>query len=98
VNSNLRRRNRVAADLGGLFRSQTFQVVQNERRTVVLRQAVDDLPDAAVHLVDDEPLLDRMIRVCWFGGFSEADDPRPVRGLAEMVGGDPCGDREGPRL
>jgi hypothetical protein len=39
-----------------------------------------------------------MVRVCRFGCFSEVDDPRPVRGLAEMIGGDPSGDRKGPRL
>ena len=98
VNSDLRGRQRTRAYLGHLLGIQAFKVMQNERRTVVLGQAVDDLPHAGVHLVYDDPFIDPAVRGRYIRSFVHLDNLESALGCPEMVGGDARGDRERPRL
>jgi hypothetical protein len=98
VNSDLRGRQRTAAYLRHLLRTQAFEVMQNKRCTVVLGQAVDDLPHASVHLVHDEPFINCAVGIRQVRSFVNLDDLQSTLGCPEMVGGDAGGDSERPRL
>lgn len=63
MNADLGRREGAADDLGGLYRGETLKVVEEDRRAVVSRQAVDLLAGAS------PPLL---------ASGSEAENPSPA--------------------
>jgi hypothetical protein len=72
--------------------------VEDEGRPIVGGQAVDDLPDPTVHLVDNELLVNGGLTSGQLSRFVKLDDARAVRRLAKVVGRDPRGDGERPRL
>ena len=60
VDANLGRSQRAAGDLGDLRGGLPFEIVEHKGRSVILRQAIDDLSDAAAHLIDNHPLIDEV--------------------------------------
>ena len=48
--------------------------MQDERRTVRVGQAVDHLPDAFAHLVDNQSFIDRTIWIDRFRDLVQLDD------------------------
>ena len=98
MDADLRGGHRTAADLRSLRHGEALEIVEDEGRPIVGGQAVDDTPDTGVHLVDNELLVNRGVRIRHFGRFVKLDDVHSVRGLAKVVGRDPCGDGERPRL
>ncbi len=98
MDADLRGGHRAATNLSGLLHSEALEIVEDECRPMIRGQAVDDLPDTTVHLVDDELLVDCGIMIGHLGRFVELHDVRPVRGLTKVVGRDPRGDGERPRL
>jgi hypothetical protein len=70
--------------------------MEHESRPVILRQAVDDLTYAAVHLIDDEILVG--LGVEGGAGLVEIYHLRPVLRPPKVVGSGSRGDRERPGL
>jgi hypothetical protein len=98
MNPDLRCRQGRTADLRGLHGGQALQIVEDESRPVLLGQAVDHQPHAGVHLVDDELLLDRVVKHRQVRRFAQVHDLCSVGRLAKMVGGNAGRDRKRPRL
>lgn len=72
--------------------------MKNERRSIVVGQAVDDLPDASVHFVYDDSFIDKAASIRQGIRFAHVNDTEPAVGLTKIIGGGVCGDRERPRL
>jgi hypothetical protein len=89
---------RATSDLGDLCGGLSLEIVEHQSRPVVLRQAVDDLSHAAVHLVNDEPLINLRVGDMGSPRLVDFDHPRPALWPAEMVGRDSCGYGERPGL
>lgn len=98
VDPDLRSWQGATADLSRLQSGAAFEIVEDEGGPVVLGKAVDHLPNAVVHFIDNETLVGREIGVVPVDRLIELHDARPVAGLAVVIGRDPRGNREGPRL
>jgi hypothetical protein len=70
--------------------------MKNERRSIVVGQAVDDLPDAGVHFVHDDSFIDKAASIRQFIRLAHVDDTELAVGLMKIIGGRVCGDRERP--
>ncbi len=98
VNPDLRCRNGAPDHLSNLFGTQTFEVMEHQGCSVVFGQTVNDSSQAAVHLVDDEPVVNCGNSISDFTRFIDANNLRPVNGITKVVCGDPRSDGESPRL
>ena len=98
VDANLGGGNRAIGDLGDLRGGVPLEVVKHESRPVVLRQTLDDLADAAAHLVDDQSLIELSIVDLIGPRLVDINHPRPAVRPAKVVGGHPGGDGECPGL
>ena len=72
------------------------EIMKHQSRSVVVRQAVDNPPHAAAHLIDDKLLVDLWVQD--EVGFVELDHLHPALWPPKVVGGDPGGDGERPGL
>jgi len=83
VKSDLGGCQRTAADRGRVLSRQPFEIMQNERGAVVLRQTVNHAPHAGIYLVRDDPILDLLAPVRQLGCFANLDDLEPALRLRE---------------
>ena len=79
-----------------MLRRQRLEIVQDKRRAVVLRQAVDHLTNAGVHLVDDDPVVGDAVGIRRLRRFTHLDNLISSVRTPEVVGGDTGGDGERP--